>query len=66
METYTRMTVQGKVSGRCAALVDAAADLLDSMVSEDVANLINVRRQRGARLNDLVAAVTFDYEVVPA
>lgn len=66
MDSYTRMTVQGLVSGRHAALVDAAADILDAMVPADVANLISLRRQRSARLADLVAAVTFDYDVLPA
>ncbi|MBV9097769.1 MAG: hypothetical protein JO079_06905 [Frankiaceae bacterium] len=66
METYTRMTVQGVVAGRHAALVDAAAAALDSMVPADVANLIDARRQRVARLDELVAAVTRAYDVVPA
>ena len=66
MENYTRNTVQGAVSGRHATLVDAAAELLDSMVPAEVIDLMNVRRQRGARLNDLVAAVTLDYDVLPA
>jgi len=67
MESYTRMTVQGLVSGRHSALVDAAAEILDSMVPADVANLARARRERSARLNDLVAAVTLDYNaVVPA
>lgn len=64
MESYTRMTVQGVVSGRHSALVDAAAEILDSMVPADVANLVRARHDRSARLNDLVAAVTLDYNVV--
>lgn len=65
MATYTRMTVQGTVSGRYAALVDAAADILDSMAPANVVSL--VARQRQSRIGDLVAAVTLDYDVdVPA
>jgi hypothetical protein len=63
MATYTRMTVQGAVSGRHSALVDAAAEALDAMVPADVANLVRARRERTARLADLVAAVTLDYDV---
>jgi len=66
MQNYTRMTVQGIVSGRHSALVDAAAEALDAMVPADVVNLINARRVRATRLNDLVAAVTLDYDVLPA
>lgn len=65
MATYTRMTVQGTVTGRYAALVDAAADILDSMAPANVVTL--VARQRQARVSDLVAALTLDYDVeVPA
>jgi hypothetical protein len=63
MATYTRLTVQGPVTGRHAALVDAAAEILDAMVPADVANLIAARRARAARLADLVAAVTLDYDI---
>jgi hypothetical protein len=66
MQNYTRMTVQGPVSGRHPALVNAAAEALDSMVPADVANIVDARRQRVARLNDLVAAVSVDYDSVPA
>lgn len=61
MATYTRMTVQGTVSGRHAALVDAAADILDSMAPVNVVSLI--ARQRQSRIGDLVAALTVDYDV---
>ena len=61
MANYTRMTVQGLVSGRHAALVDAAAEILDASVPAEIANLISARRARAARLDDLVAAVTLDY-----
>jgi hypothetical protein len=61
LENYTRMTVQGAVSGRHAALVNAAAEILDAMAPAEVTDLVSVRRERAARLNDLVAAVTFDY-----
>ena len=64
MQDYTRMTLQGVVSGRHAALVDAAAEILDAMVPADVVNLVRARRERSARLTDLVAAVTLDYDVV--
>jgi len=66
MQNYTRMTVQGIVSGRHAALVDAAAEILDAMVPADVLNLVNARRARATRLDELVAAVTLDYDVLPA
>lgn len=66
MATYTRITVAGTVSGRYAALVDAAADILDSMAPANVVSL--VARQRQSRVGDLVAALTLDYNVdeVPA
>lgn len=65
MQNYTRMTVQGLVSGRHSALVDAAAEILDSMVPANVVSL-DGRRQRVSRLSELVAAVTLDYDVLPA
>jgi len=64
MATYTRMTVQGTVTGRYAALVDAAADILDSMAPANVVTL--VARQRQPRVADLVAALTLDYVEMPA
>jgi hypothetical protein len=66
MQNYTRTTVQGIVSGRHSALVDAAADILDAMVPADVVNLMNTRRARATRLDDLVAAVALSYDVLPA
>lgn len=65
MQNYTRMTVQGLVSGRHSALVDAAAEILDAMAPANVLRLSG-RRQSVARIEELVAAVTLDYDVVPA
>jgi len=65
MENYTRMTVQGLVSGRHSALVDAAADILDAMTPANVVRL-DGRRQPVSRISELVAAVTLDYDVLPA
>ncbi|MDQ1747859.1 MAG: hypothetical protein QOD07_2122 [Frankiaceae bacterium] len=66
METYTRATVQGVVSGQYAALVDAAAAAVDAMLPADVVNLVSSRRERSARLADLVAAVSMDYAALSA
>lgn len=65
MQNYTRMTVQGLVSGRHSALVDAAAEALDSMAAANVVSL-DGRRERVSRISELVAAVVPDYEVLPA
>lgn len=67
MESYTRITVHGAVTGRHPALVNAAAAAVEATVSADVADLVRVRRERGAHLADLVAAVRYDYcDAIPA
>jgi hypothetical protein len=66
MESYTRVTVHGPVTGRHAALVDAAGNALDAMVPAGVSNLLTARRSRVSRVRDLAAALTLDYDVLPA
>ena len=66
MENYTRLTVHGTVTGRHAALVNAAAEILDAMAPANVVRFVDGRRQGVSRLNDLVAAVSLDYTVVSA
>jgi hypothetical protein len=65
--TMTRMTKLGSITGDNAAMVAAAAEIIEALVSmprqtdpvvEVAARQIASRR---ARLDDLVAAVRFDY-----